>query len=313
MRERARMELEGRSVDPAALGAEGITVVRTWVVKRDRLGTRDATVVVDYEQFGIVDRALRFTRFEGRVPHAPVKFRRDCTLSLAGPASWTVTNCRADRRPHVGVDAAIRIVTAAGIATRDAAVKANASRTVNTLRRLAAGQPAQPDVAVTVTPYQVLFDYCTLDGNGAQLTAAGAKRVAAMFASGNAGEATPHRGKVIVVDGFALSNASIGPDGHAEMMAEHIDLVTLDPATGRVEQGGIPPGGLKIRTDVTLVLTGGAGGIPPAWKITGTMPMPRMTVDAAIRHVTTLRDTTTSNRIRQTASRGLASLKLQRR
>ena len=123
---------------------------------------------------------------------------------------------------------------------------------------------------------------------------------------------------------FAVSLASIADDNTAGVTAEYIDLLEMDSETASIEPDRLPPGGIKVRNDFTLILTNGppprasgdgvAGdaGASPVWKIERPVPPPRVTVDAAIRHVTELRDKTTDDRIRKNAVRALASLKLQK-
>jgi hypothetical protein len=136
--------------------------------------------------------------------------------------------------------------------------------------------------------------------------------LASMFVSNASPSPSPYRGQVSVVDGCSLTDASIAPDNKAYINSVHVELVRLDPETGRVVDGAAR-GGLKILIEHRLVLTGGDGKIPPAWKIEGTMRPPLMTLGAAVRYVTRLRDTTTSSRIRKIATQGLAWLKLQQR
>ena len=130
-----------------------------------------------------------------------------------------------------------------------------------------------------------------------------------------------------MVRDFAVSPASIADDNTDAVTAEYIDLLEMDSVTASIEPGRLPPGGIKVRNDFTLILTNGpppraagdgvagdagASGASPVWKIDGPVPPPHITVDAAIWHVTELRDKTTADRIRKNAVRALASLKLQK-
>ncbi len=90
-----------------------------------------------------------------------------------------------------------------------------------------------------------------------------------------------------------------------------------DRETASIEPGRLPPGGIKVRNDFTLILTNvpspraagdgvaGASGASPVSKIDGPVPPPHITVGAAIRYVTELRDKTTADRIRKNAGRAL--------
>ncbi len=116
----------------------------------------------------------------------------------------------------------------------------------------------------------------------------------------------------------------IADDNTAGVAAEYIALFEMDSESANIEPGRLPPGGIKVRNDFTLILTNGpppralgdnvAGeaGASPVWKIDRPVPPPHITVGTAIRYVTELGDKTTDDRIRKNAVRALASLKLQK-
>ena len=336
---------EGRSKRAALLASaplapdpsgDRLVIVRDYVVKRDRVEAHAASIVADYAMFGTLDASLRFTRVEGRRPQAPTRQRRDFTLvsggvrdrrspddrarAASGRMPWKIESHRDPFGHYVGLDAGIRYVTAAREASPDPAIRGNADRTLRTLTRLAAGAPSQPESIVSKTPQAVVEGFCTLDADGGRMTPAGTRALSPLCVQ----PVSLYRGTITVVRDFGVSLASIADDNTAGVAAEYIALFEMDSESANIEPGRLPPGGIKVRNDFTLILTNGpppralgdnvAGeaGASPVWKIDRPVPPPHITVGTAIRYVTELRDKTTDDRIRKNAVRALASLKLQK-
>jgi hypothetical protein len=161
-------------------------------------------------------------------------------------------------------------------------------------------------IAVPKTPTRVVEEFCRLDADGRQLTPDGWRTISSLFVE----PGTPHHGKVTIVKDCAVSDARIADGDKADVYAEYLALAILNPETAALEQGSLPPGGVSVRNDFHLILTD-ANSPHAAWRITGPVPEPHMTVDAAIRYVTALRDKTTDPRIRKNAERALVGLKKQ--
>jgi hypothetical protein len=251
-----------------------VTVIRDFVVKRNRVGTKEAAFTVDILVVGVIQPSLQFVRREGQVPFAPARAQRYYRLTRDGDG-WHMG--AVDVAPLVGVDAAIRYVADRGSRTSDAAVKVNADRTVATLKRLAAGEPAQPPVAIQATPTRVVETFA---------------------------KTAPQRGSVTVVKEMAVGNADITDDDKAAVRVEYgpaVGILTLE--TARLEAGAFPSDGPSSYDDVHLAL------VESVSKIEEPIPMRRMTVETAMRYVTSLRDTTTVPGIKRQVDRTLARLK----
>jgi hypothetical protein len=286
-----------------------IAVVRDFVVKRDSIQGKEVWLVADYTKLGSLDASLHFTKFEAARPNAPVRLRDDFAL-VKDPvtAMWKISN--SEFRLRLGLEAAMRYVAAARDATHDSTIKATAERTLDTLLDLASHDRAEQTAAAQKTAYSVFKEFCKLDNDGGQLTPDGWRKIASLFVHPQPGP--PRGGIVTIVDGCALSNAEITDDGKAGIMREVIALCVLHPDTGLLEQGDLPPGGIKQREDFSLVQTDAhTPHASPSWKIEGRVPEPSMTVEAAIRYVTELRDKTTNPGIRKNSERALAGLRRQ--
>jgi hypothetical protein len=291
--------------------ASSIEVVRSFVVKRGNASGPGGEVsfVIDYVTLGRLDDALRFIRSEGRAPNRPVRTRE---YSDVGRAKATPDNPHPrwkvglyGLRQRVGLEATIRYVAGLRETASSPELRANADATVNALRRLAAGESDPTLTGVQKSAQGVVREYCTIDGNGGRLTDAGRKTLASLLVQPAASEPAG----ITVIKDFALSDAAIRSDRTALMMAEYRTIGSLDVRTGRFEP--LPVGSLKERTDFTLVLTHAAG--TSAWQISSPPPEESfITIDAAKRIVTRLRDTTSDATIRKNAARALSALEHQR-
>jgi hypothetical protein len=290
----------------APLSPYGIAIVRDCLVRRDSVQGKNVVVDVDYTRFGWLDEKLRFTRTEGTRLNAPARLRDDFTLVKdPSTSSWKILN--SDSRQRLGVAAAIRYVSQGRDNARDSTTRANAERTLTTLRQLAAGEPVQSSASAAASAYTALKTFCMLDEAGKQLTPDGWREVAALFMH----PGPRNIGMITVIKDFALSDAGIDDDGTAGVMAEYIELLRLDIRTARLDLDALSPGETKMRRDFTLRLSAGRPGQPANWLITGPMPEPYVSVGNAIRYVTELQRTTTDPVIRKNAARTLAGLKRQ--
>ena len=300
------------------LPASEIVIVREFRVACNRPQGDRAHCEVDYAVIGRLDPALRFLRSEGLRARVPVRRDRSIELERAGPVTppgkatsapgqrpWLIATYTSP--PHIGLDAAIRHVTRMRDTTRDATIRGNAVRTLRALTRLAAGEPAQPDVIVAQTPLAVVDEFVRLDSAGAQATRAGLQTLAPLFA-----QPIPTSPPAIaIVVGYAEAvDAAIYSDDRAEVMIQSMVLFELNLETARVNATDYGTGGMKWRGNVTLGLTQEGGR--PRWRIEGPLPMPHLTIDGALSHVKRLRATTTNARIKRQATLAIASLERQR-
>jgi hypothetical protein len=289
-------------VEPISTGRPDrsqIHVIKDYIVRRDRVQGKDAEVSVRYFEYGQLDESLRFTKNEGKIPNQPTRAEESFLLRRVN--GWKIDE--PDGNFWLGPAAAISYLSTARDATKNPAIKSYADASIRTLRRLVAGQPAQPDVAVARTPTAVVQDYCAKVGAGLQLTDAGWRTIAALFAH----PSERRKGPIAVVDGCFVGDASIGPDDKADVLAESIHLLQFDPDSARVVDNSMPPGGgAPIRWSIKLSLDRSAAGV--AWKIDDQVPPPGVTVATAIRYITDLRARTTDPHIRENATRTLALL-----
>jgi hypothetical protein len=295
-----------------------IVIVREFRVACNRPEGDRAHCEVDYAEIGRLDAALHFRRSEGLRARVPVRRDQSIGLERAGPVTppgqgtsgpghrrWLIATY--SRGPHISLDAAIRHVTRTRDTTRDATIRGNAEHTLRTLTRLAAGEPAQPDVIVAQTPLAVVDEFVRLDSAGAQATRAGLQTLAPLFAQPIRTSPPAIAGVMGYVEAVA---AVIHSDDRAEVMLQGIVLFELNLETARVDAERYGTGGIKWRSNVTLGLTKEGGR--PRWTIEGPLPMPALTIDGALSHVKQLRATTTDARIKRQATLAIASLERQR-
>jgi hypothetical protein len=316
-------------------GNQNVIVVSAYVLRGPDMHDDSAQFIVDYNVWGELDSSLRFTREEGRIPDKPIRDREyfDLTLTplhnqvgdrgkmevVRGPLEWRIEIIPPG--PRVSVDAAIRYVTEMRDKSGDAATKVNATKAIAALKRLRAGVTEQPAANVQKTAQGVVEEFCHLDAEGKQLASDGWREVSAFFVQ----PGSLRREKVTIVRDFGLSNASISDETKADVMVEYLYVGELNSGTAVFEQA--LPANMKIRVDFDLILTvkrtrsgqvEAAEGTteeasePVTWKILGPVPEPHITLDAAIRYATEMRDKTSSAVIKKNAERTLAALKGQR-
>ena len=159
-------------------------------------------------------------------------------------------------------------------------------------------------------PRDVLVRFCELDSQGKQLSSDGWQEIASLFTAAT----EPRWDKIIVFRDYVVSLPALsGP--RAEFYVEYINLAQLDPSTARLSL--VPP--IMVRDGFDLVLGNqhsaiqSAGSVrqanmPEGWRIEGSPPVPHLTVQAAIRFVTELRNKARNNVVKKNADRSLATL-----
>ena len=309
-----------------------IEIVKDYVVSDPHLDGNRAVFKVNYLQWGELDSSLRFIRFEGRVPNAPVNSSGSFGLVLTDkqmeigqdgktreasiPLGWRI----AESRPasHITVDTAIRYVTEMRDKASDATIKENADKTIAELKRLLVAPPEQGANAQAETPWQVVKRYCELESEGQGLTFEGRQKLASLFVQ----PTTPHGSTIFVVHSFNVRDATVVGDT-ADAIVDSIHLGSID-ASLHFTDNGILEGKVCCGSQepFTLVLsdrhsgTASAGGssqeLPGtvAWRIVDSDQHADVwiTLDAAIRYVTQARDKSTNPHVKRNANATIATL-----
>jgi hypothetical protein len=150
---------------------------------------------------------------------------------------------------------------------------------------------------------EVFARFCELDSQASQLTPDGWQRIAALF--WNPGKA--QRTRIIVTDGDGQFHPT--PEREKILVGrEYIEYGQISlPGLHFSAIDGLPPG-VKIREALPVESRTLPGG-EAAWRIEGTVPDPLLSVDEAIRYVSTVRAATNEDPIRRNADRTLAALK----
>ena len=154
----------------------------------------------------------------------------------------------------------------------------------------------------------VLERFCSLDARGEQLTPDGWQKVAALFEA----PASPRRDKVIVVKDFVVSLPAV-EKGRDDFYVEYIQLGVIEPSQARFS--ALPP--VKVRAGFSVVRQSAPGSgrgtteaeAPGEWRITGPVPEPHLTVDAATRYASGLRANARDAATRKNADHMIVALK----
>jgi hypothetical protein len=149
-------------------------------------------------------------------------------------------------------------------------------------------------LAEASAPGAVLTRFCELDSQGAQLTAEGWPKVAALFTA----PGTPRRDTLCVVKSYAVAGAA-EQDAKATVSVEYIQVGQIDAARGDFS----PLPMIKFTADFELVRQ------ESEWKISGPVPAPNLSVEAAVRYVTELRANSKDQTVKKNAGRTLDALK----
>jgi hypothetical protein len=145
--------------------------------------------------------------------------------------------------------------------------------------------------------------FCKLDAQSGQLTDDGWQKIAALFV--NPGK--PRRDRIIISDGGGPLR-STPEGGKLGVGREYIRFGQIDFPQVRFSNGELPPGA-KIREGGLHVIKVSGPGAPEEWRIEGPVPLPVVTVNAAIRYVIEIRTNTKDAVIKKNADRTLAALR----
>jgi len=159
------------------------------------------------------------------------------------------------------------------------------------------------------SPRTVLERYCELDGDGKQLTADGWQEMAGFLLRPE----PPNFKLIVVVKDFVVSDPIIEGD-KAKFYVEYLYLGELYPRLGYTDPHIIKDspetvrGPIKVRVQYTLV----RNVQESTWRIEESQFAPHITVEAAVRYVTELKNKTADATVRRNAERTIASLAHQR-
>ncbi len=150
----------------------------------------------------------------------------------------------------------------------------------------------------------VLTRFCNLDVQGEQLSPEGWQKVAKLFTMPGA----PPRDKITVVRDFVVSNPTMD-HRRTQFYVEYIELGRVDASNGRFSI--IPAVKVRAFFDV-ITASGGKSDEQGEWRIAGSVPQPRVTVDTAMRYVAQLRENSIDPIVKKNADRTLATLRRYR-
>jgi len=312
-----RTEVSDISLSPDSWPGDGkIVVIRGYEVLHKSAQKDNANFVVTYSAWGEIDSSLRFTRSEGTAVGSPVnvpeyinviltdrhnELEHGHMVSVSGTKKWRVWALPS--APHIQIDTAIRYVAEMLRKSVDPTIRANAEKTIRILKALPARGPAR-DVSYSQSPTAVVDQFCRMDADGRHL--GNDKHAIEVFFTqpgSRTGEA------IVVIRDFVVSNAAIA-DNRATVVVEYTYSGELNSRTALFTRS---MSGFKVRTNFDLVLTDESPRQTPArhpatWKINGPRPAPHITVDAAIRYITRLRDETADSEVKQNAEKALVEL-----
>jgi hypothetical protein len=171
------------------------------------------------------------------------------------------------------------------------------------------GRPRQESAQTTIEAF------CQLDREGQQLTPDGWQRIASLFVE-------PGRRNVVeirVVDEVSVSPSSTTGEGRAAVKVVYTLVGFLDVKSARLTSGSAA--GLQGYEEFSLVQSASSsrveelGGRPnrAQWRIEGRVPQPHVSIDAAMRYVTALREGTGDPTTRANADQTLKTLQRHRR
>lgn len=303
-----------------------VVIVENYTLYGPKAVGQTTLVTIEYRVWGAIDSSLHFIREEGIVPDAPVKYRESYNFALTdqqnamgqhgkmtlrhGDLAWRIQVIPS--RAHVSVAAAMNYLTQR---LADPAVGRNADVAIAALKRLSAGASAHLLGQSSPTPSAVVTQFCDLDAAGKRLTPDGRREVSRLLIPEKAGGAPP---TASVVRKSVIGNAFIEDETAAGVTVEYTCLGELDLASGALDQGIVAE--LQEQSEFRLVRAGSLGkslesagaiaAIAPqgGWKIQTHTNEPHISVETAMRYITSLRDKTTSRRVSRNAEKTLLIL-----
>jgi hypothetical protein len=285
------------------------------------------TFSIDFHEWGRLNSSLAFSQEEGDIAGKPVRVREYVHVArttlhnelgpnghmttVKGSPSWRIEAIPSGS--HISIETAIRYVKEMREKTIDPATKENAGKTIATLEGLESTR--QSPVSVRTSPVHVVKEFCSLDSEGKRLSPKEAGELSNLAVHPD----SPHWEKIVVVENWAVSNASISEQHKATAVVEYLSLGRIDLNTGLLQPEPTSP--VKELVNFNLILANApvaAGEHSPietnadSWKIDGPLPEPHLTIDAAIQYLTELRDKSSSPVIKKNTNQSLAQLKTLR-
>jgi hypothetical protein len=292
--------------------------VRTLTQRKDT-----ATLVVDYRVLGHLDSSFNFTRMQVPYTNQPLTQSEHLSLILSdthfelgtdggsravkGVPEWRIKS--APKVPHVTLAAAIEYLYVAVHRSKTPALKMKAAETLRSLERLTAMQstPSGSD-----RPEAIFSQYIAMQVDGMAFTPEGSSLLSMFFFHAPQWR----RDKIGVARSYKVQSGA-NSASKADAWVEYVALGELDAQLRFV------PGDKNeniVRQDYKLVYDD-KYSLPsrsnsPGTEFTGAMrwrveeaPTEQwITVDAAIRHITEIRATTTDQVVRANADKALAVL-----
>src|SRR6266567_1961749 len=301
-----------------------LTVTKDYSLRTLRVQKDSAELIVDYHVLGRIDPSLEFVRLQtpytGQIISQSQRFSLVLSdthyeratdgrlLPVKGTTEWRIKD--PPRVPHVSILAAMSYVRTASYRSKDPLVKVKAQKTLADLDLLSQSQfmPALMDTPSQEMPESILSQFIQMQMDGAGLT--GSDPSLNMFV---VHPAQTKSEKIGVAKAFAVQRTSLAVN-KADAYVQYTVIAELDSQLRFIAP--IANGNL-VRQDYKLIFDNkyppGNGGPydgigPSRWRIEEAPAEQWISVNAAIRYVTQIRDTTTDPEIKQNAEKTLASL-----
>jgi len=153
-----------------------------------------------------------------------------------------------------------------------------------------------------LSPKQVVEQFCAMDADGKQLTTEGWSRMAELLVRPTAAQKAP----IFVAEDFAVSSASVHGD-FADLFVEYIVLGQID---SEFRFKSLAPNPVKVRVNYRLARSVDASGATAAkWRIEPPLQPPYVSVSAAIRYLSQLRETEGITTNRENVDATISTLK----
>ncbi len=304
-----------------------LTVTKDYSLRTLRVQKDSAELIVDYHVLGRIDPSLEFVRLQtpytGQIISQSQRFSLVLSdthyeratdgrlLPVKGTTEWRIKD--PPRVPHVSILAAMSYVHTASYRSKDPLVKVKAQKTLADLDLLSQSQfmPALMDTPSQEMPESILSQFIQMQMDGAGLT--GSDPSLNMFV---VHPAQTKSEKIGVAKAFAVRRTSLAVN-KADASVQYAVIGELDSKLKLTTSGA---NGSLIRQDYKLLFDNkyvlpGRGNAPQdeiigpsRWRIEDAPAEQWISVNAAIRYVTQMRDATTDPEIKQNAEKTLATL-----
>jgi hypothetical protein len=305
-----------------------ITIIKDYLVRPSDGRTSATDVTVGYNVWGRLDSSLRFTPIGGAFSNRPTLLSEHFTLvrsnasaeppaniqstEAQGSVEWKIR--RAPPTPNISVGAAIGYLGNAVHQSKDPLLRINAQRSLAELQKLYRWQAlpmpwAQPSQQ---SPLVVLSQFVALETDGRGLTPDGLEQFQSLVVQ----PPSWRRDRIHVARSYVVKGGAPS-ENRADLYVEYSAIGELDSSLGFT---GVGSDQATVREEYTLVFdnkyTLAAYGRAPArellgpnrWRIQTVPPEQWITVNAAIRYVTQMREAATDPVARDNAEKTIATL-----